>query len=419
MSWKSNDENETAGSAGRRRFLKAAGALGAVVLAGCSGDDEETPTDAGTETPETETTTAPEATTAPEMTATGTPTDAPPTGTGEFDDPAPLLSLDADTFVADGTVAVTGTLSNPYLFEVQNVEVSMAAPEGWTVSATGDTTFESIESQAETETAWEVTVPASARGEHTLTATVSYESETDTAEAEVTYSAFVVDPDTFEEGLGMYLPLDEETPYDRLTGEEVSLEGDPETGVEGFVGGAVEVTEQGQAVVAEGVPINGEEATVTCWVRFTDYLSYARVLYFGDASGPGGRPTNGVEFQFRPPEEGTRFETQVRGPEGTQEVGQPNQEVPVEFETWYFAAIVLDGDDTRFHTFDTGGELEGSPRTGTAARGRTDPENTHLTLLHGDSNPLFGRIDEVRGYSRALSEEEVESLYQDGLDASG
>jgi hypothetical protein len=198
-----NDEASTHGAANRRRFLKAVGALGVVGLAGCGGDgDDETATETPTDTEGMETTTAPDTATATATdTATATATDtATPTATPSEeipDPPADLFSFAEDTRQASAgeTLTVEGTITNAYLFDVRNVEVTLEGPsDDWNVSATGDTQFDTIESQESVNTGWEVAVPESAESDAELTAMVSYESATDEASVELTSSVSVIPP---------------------------------------------------------------------------------------------------------------------------------------------------------------------------------------------------------------------------------
>ncbi len=187
--------------ANRRGFLKAVGALGAVGLAGCGGDgddtDEPTDTEPG-DTTEPMDTTEPADTTEPGETTADTETETPTaTETPEqpLDDPAALLEFPADLQAQPGTtVTVSGTVTNPYLFDVLNVEVAMEASGDATVEAASGTSFGTLETQATEPAEWELTVPESAEGEIDLTATVTYESTTDEAEVEATSSVVVIGP---------------------------------------------------------------------------------------------------------------------------------------------------------------------------------------------------------------------------------
>jgi beta-glucosidase len=86
------------------------------------------------------------------------------------------FKLTAPTVVTPGstatvTTAIPDTSSQP----LKNVSVSLAAPTGWTATATSPSTFASVQPGQTAQTSWQVTVPANAvPGPDPLTATASY-----------------------------------------------------------------------------------------------------------------------------------------------------------------------------------------------------------------------------------------------------
>jgi hypothetical protein len=107
----------------RRRFLKA---LGAVGLAGCGGDgdDTEEPIDT-TELPETSEPTDPTEPETETQTPTATGTEVPDQ---PLDDPAGLLDFGGNARAQPGaTVTLSGTVTNPCLFDLQNVGIEVDA----------------------------------------------------------------------------------------------------------------------------------------------------------------------------------------------------------------------------------------------------------------------------------------------------
>jgi len=172
----------------RRRFLKGLGALSIVGLAGCGddGDGTDEPADTTepmetTEPPE-DTTVPPEDTTEPSEKTTEPPekTTEPPTTTEPGDDipdedPATLLSFsDAPIVDAGQSTTITGSITNPYLFDVEDGTVELEGPDGWELSPAEGTTFDTLESQSAREASWEISLPEGADGEYELTATVTY-----------------------------------------------------------------------------------------------------------------------------------------------------------------------------------------------------------------------------------------------------
>jgi hypothetical protein len=202
----SDDGHEHGDCRNRRRFLKLAGSVGVAGLAGCSGDGDNTaePTD-GTEqaaTTRSDTATVTETETET-VTEAGTPT---PPGTSveeqPIENPVPLLNLDDGGTVQPGTMAtLSGTVTNDYLFDVRNVEITLEASGDATVTPVSETSIERLETQAQQQVEWELMIPDSADDEIDLTATVVYESTTDRAEAEVTGSLSVTGPVSIPYGL--------------------------------------------------------------------------------------------------------------------------------------------------------------------------------------------------------------------------
>jgi len=420
-------DTDGASHARRRQFLAALGALGVSGLAGCGGDDGDTDTPTDTATPTdgdtptaTDTTagTATDTTTATETTGTATATDtATATPTGELpEDPQPLLSFESAPSAAPGsTVTVTGSLENPYLFELQDGEVTVDAPEGWDVTATGGATFETLGRLGSQTATWEVTVPDDAGGTYDLTFTVSYAGPRgNQAEVPVPLSivAFAAG-DVPQEGLEAYYPLDSDTPVNQVTGTTAQVVGEPTTGASGVVGSAYEFTMDGSTadrapgvadalVSGEDLPLNGEGATVGAWFRYVEHEPFSRVYQVGGGLG-GGEGVGGIPG----------FETTFIGEDDDVRIystgGDTGAVITLTPDTWYFVVSVVDGDDARLHVFDSDGELDGSPATGN--NGRSQSEAEPLLLMAGDQAETTGRTDEVRAYSRALSETEVVELY--------
>jgi len=425
------DDPDAGGDANRRRFLKALGALGVVGLAGCGGDgDDETPTDTdpggnGNGMGDTDTPTETEApmTTAEDQpvgdTDTPTETEAPTTTAEDQplgEDPSPLLQIEGGSLQAGESTTLSGTLTNPYLFPVRNVVATMEPPGGgWEVSATGDTEFDTIASQGTEEVGWEVTAPDDADGEFTLAGTVSYETTSDAASVNVDVPLVIFTPgEAPQEGLEAYFPLDSDTAVNQLTGNEATIVGEPSSGASGVIGSAWEFTADGSAetvtdtVISEPLPINGEEATVGAWMYADEVTEeYGRAFHVDEGGEPSGDPgpTNGfnIEFSGTDPELAPQYWS--GGGIGVDTGGT----VPAPTGEWVFVVMVVEGNDCRFHTFGQSGELDGSPAEGTGTRGQSDEAS--VILMTGDGRETPGRMDEVRAYSRALSEDEVEALY--------
>lgn len=424
-------------STNRRRFLKTLGAVGIAGLAGCGGDGDgtatETPTPEETEAPME--TTAEETPTATEATGTTPGDTATETSTPGQDipsDPPSIISFSGGGSVSPGgTTTLTGNIQNPYLFPIRNVEVSLTAPEGLSISTDGPTTFDELETQGTAEITWEISAPDDADGEYTVSGTVGFESATDSAETDLSHTVVVFSAgEVPESGLETYFSLDGDTAVNQVTGTEADVTGDPTTGVGGVLGNAWEFTTSGDppggrdsttGAVTSGqtLPLNGETATVGAWVNFTDHEAYSRFYQVGGSVSEAAAGTGGYEVIFHG---ATDAPNDLLVADGAGRVPGLGADTGVfaglSTGTWYFVVIVRDGADYRLHVFDTNGELEDSPATGSHDSPPPTSSGELLVLMSGDDSETAGRIDEVYAYSRALSEEEVLELYT-GVGGSG
>jgi hypothetical protein len=85
----------------------------------------------------------------------------------------PLISFNEEVSTT-GEVQLTGTISNPYLFGLADVDVTLEVPEGWEIIEENGTSPDEIEEFDSQEASWTVIVPDDAGGEFDLTATVTY-----------------------------------------------------------------------------------------------------------------------------------------------------------------------------------------------------------------------------------------------------
>jgi len=171
----SQQDMESETDSNRRRFLKTLGVLGVTGVAGCGGDGGDGGTSTATET--TDGTSA--------GTGTPTPTPTPTPDTGLPDDPPTLISLDEDE-ISPETGTLNTTIANAYPHAIKGYSVDLEAPEGWELSASGETSFDMLEQGANHQVAWDLTLPDGANGEYDLTATATYARGDDDAEANET-----------------------------------------------------------------------------------------------------------------------------------------------------------------------------------------------------------------------------------------
>jgi len=408
---RNENDDRCVDAADRRTFLRALGVAGVAGLAGCSGDDGE-----DTEEPTATTASTDTGTETTEPTDTGTPTDTPtPTDDQDFgDDPPQLLTLEGGGSVSpDESTTLTGEILNSYLFPIQSVAVTLEPPgDGWDITPDGDTSFEEIPSQEREDVAWEITAPDDADGQYAIEGTISYESTTDAAEIGFTHSVVVFTPgEVPQDGIEAYVSFDAEAATNQVTGTDAEVVGDPETGADGVINDAWGFTDNGtrdsvaDAVVTEPLPLNGETATVGAWINFTSHEEFGRLYQVAGATDTTpGEGELGWDVEFNSGADSV-FVVNWNGDSGR----VTPTETGISPETWYFVVTVVDGDEARLHVFDENGQVDGSPGVGTAPRTQSDGEP--LILMAADGSDTVGRMDEVRAYSRALSEQEVLELY--------
>jgi hypothetical protein len=405
-----DESDDRTDPADRRAFLLALGAAGVTGLAGCGGDDDGTPSDTSTGTTAPDETTAPGETTAPDETTAPGETDtttepATETGTPVEDfggDPAPVLSVSGGGVTSpDSTVTLDGTLENPYLFDLHAIEVSVEAPEGWSVSPADPLTVDSIAVGGLQEVSWDVSVPSDADGESTVSMEVHYESATDTADVTVEQSIRVFTGDVPIEGLLAHYPLDGDPPTDAVGDNDATINGDPGTDATGQFGGAYDFDGDGDFLTYPALDVSyggSADWTTSLWVN-ADTL-----------------PSDEDYFIWHPRAQKDVF---IRVATETGEIiytnwtGQDNDlqsGVTLPTEEWVHVCVVSDTDaDDQYRMFIDGTE-EG-------ASDLPDPNDVgDSNLIGGQNAPALdmrytdGRIDQVRFYDRALSASEVAAL---------
>jgi hypothetical protein len=274
-------------------LLALAGGSLTAGLSGCGGDGtptgtetastDGTPTDTGTtstgESP-TDTVTPDEGTTTPTpQGSTETPT--PGSGGGTPQQPLPddqnaVLLIEEASITAGGSQTLTGTVVNPYLYPIQSIEVTFDPPgDGWSVMATGATSFDTIDTQESREVSWEITAPAEAGGAYDLEGTVRYETTTDAAEIPISVSVSVFGGD-LAMGLAAHWGFDSGSVSDGTVsdqsdnGNDGSLVGDPTVVSEGAVGDALELGGAGEVVQvdhSDSLQVQTGDFTLAAWVK--------------------------------------------------------------------------------------------------------------------------------------------------------
>jgi fibronectin type 3 domain-containing protein len=212
---------------------------------------------------------------------------------------------------------------------------------------------------------------------------------------------------TVESPLEAYYPLDyqpEDFAYDAGgLGRDATPEGGVTTGVDGAVNAAYSFDGEDDKLSTPGLVINDTEFTVATWFQYDAHDPYGQVL---EAGGIDRNYPDGWNVQFAGSDDSLQYN--VWDPFGGFNIASTPA---LSSGEWYFLAVVGSGDDVRLHVYDTNGELDGSPYTGTGARNTTE-DGVGLTLMEGQDIYTDGRIDEVFAYSRTLSASEIDDLYQ-------
>lgn len=399
----------------RRAFLFALGTAGVTGLAGCSGDDSEdtpTATDGGNGAGNTPTSTddgnGNENGDTPTDTGTETRTDSPTEALNQKlgDPPAKILSLDAGAAAPDSTLTMEGNLLNAYLFSLQSIELSVTPPEGWTASPSDPVTIDSLSPGGGEELSWEISVPAEAEGQSTVTVDVHYESATETADITIEESIRVFGDNLPTDGLMARYSFEGDTAADAVADNDATINGDPEPGVTGAIGSAYD--------------FDGDDDYLTypdLGITYDGSADWATSLWINVDTTPSG-----TEFFLWHPRAKNDIFIEV-GSESNEIIythwtGDSNRlssGVTVAPEEWTHICVVSDtGADEQYRVF-IDGTLE-------ATGDLPDPDGTSdSNLVAGqftgpalDTRYLDGRMDELRLYDRALTEGEVQVLADQG-----
>lgn len=422
----------------RRRLLALAGGSLTAGLAGCSSDGDGTPTRTGTtvtdESP-TDTATPGGGTAAP---TPGERTGTPPPGSGGGTPQQPLPDDRNTVFLVEGASitagesrTLTGTVANPYLYPLQSVEVTFDPPgDGWGVTATGATSFDTIDTQESREVSWEITAPADAGGAYDLEGTVSYETTTDATEIPVSVSVSVFGGD-LSTGLAAHWGFDSGTVSDGTVsdqsgnGNDGTLVGDPTVVSGGAIGDALELGGAAEVVQVDhdaSLQVQTGDFTLAAWVKpqsttnqqgiiskktddgvGDDQLAYQITL--GGYSGLGGTgQTLDPTFACN-----TGSELVASG------AGQS-----LSADQWYHLAVTFEHDTSAVEWYvdgsSTGTEtLPGTPLT-------NDQElflGAHFAAGGNPDSALAGVLDEVRIYDERKDAAFISGLHEVGDLPSG
>jgi len=285
------------------------------------------------------------------------------------------------------------------------------------ISVQGQKVVEDLDLIAEVghDAAWTTTVEDVEVTDGTLNISTTSKSDMSKFSAiEIRYS------EPLQNGLEAYFSLDGDTPVNQVTGTEASVVGSPTSGQSGFRNTAWEfgtnetIDSTDSTVISEPLPLNGEGATVGAWINHDAITEdYSRVYHVDDGGNPDS-PTNGWNIEFGGTDNTVAHQFWNGGDIGAE--GQPSVSCPA--GEWVFVVTVVEGSDATIYTFDEEGQIA----SGSGGGDRTQSELAQLILMAGDGRDTPGLMDEVWAYSRALSDSEVDRLYNQsfqGLDGDG
>jgi hypothetical protein len=415
-------------------LLALAGGSLTAGLAGCSSDGDGTPT--GTEptaTDESLTGTA----TPEEGTATPAPggrTETPTPGGGTPQQPLPedpntVLLMEGASVTAGGSRTLTGTVVNPYLYPLQSVEVTFDPPgDGWSVTATGATSFDAIDTQESREVSWEITTPTDAGGAYDLEGTVRYETTTDAAEIPVSVSVSVFGGD-LATGLAAHWGFDSGTVSEGTVsdqsgnGNDGTLVGDPAVVSGGAVGDALELGGAGEVVQVDhdaSLQVQTGDFTLAAWVKPQSMTDQQGVISKKTDDGVG--------------DDQLAYQITLGGYEGLGGTGQTLDPTfachtgselvasgagqTLSTDQWYHLAVTFDQEEATVEWY-----VDGSS-TGTEALSGTPITNeqelflgAHFAAGGNPDSALSGVLDEVRIYDERKDAAFISGLYAVGSPA--
>jgi hypothetical protein len=149
-----------------------------------------------------------------------------------------------------------------------------------------------------------------------------------------------------------------------------------------------------------------DNATLTCWFNFYGGANWQRVWSFGHIDDPWAM------FYFCPRDgwEGNNMHVTILG------LGREWRDfnpVVVDTMTWHFAAAVFDADTFKFF-LNNEMVIRNDSVPAKPSEIMSDPNEAYLGKSHWPDATFNGKIDDVRLYDTALSDEEILAMYEAG-----
>jgi hypothetical protein len=174
-----------------------------------------------------------------------------------------------------------------------------------------------------------------------------------------------------------------------------------------------------------GHDINGTNATIAFWFNW-DTMENGVFQVGGDFQQP---PTAGCSVEDADNKTGLKLVGWSENADGSASFsgsctyGNDSNEDDLGPGNWYFLVVTVgqsggaNGDPGyRLHVFDTNGELSNSPATHSGDNRDSSASAPLFVAMRGQYDKQFdGRVDEIYGFSTALTENEVTALYNNSF----
>jgi hypothetical protein len=212
-----------------------------------------------------------------------------------------------------------------------------------------------------------------------------------------------------------YIPLDTSAATNCRTGADATVFGSPSSGANGVssnTNDAFSFDGSDDALQAgQNLPLNGPQATVAAWFKSPSFSTFEAL--FSINGGPNSTPKDnggGYTVSF----DGNEIRPTIWTSSSANFGGN---KIALSTGTWYFAVAVADGNSCTLYVYDQTGELSSSPVTvdDSDGNGRTQTGDASLTTMVENGNWLPGNLDEVYGFSTALTTSEIDTLYNNSF----
>jgi hypothetical protein len=222
-----------------------------------------------------------------------------------------------------------------------------------------------------------------------------------------TYPAGMISYWKFDEGDGT-------AAYDSVGNNDGTIVGS--TWTTGQVGGALQFESNGynHVTVPNHETLNPSHITVEAWVYPTSYGYYRTMVTKRYYNEPGWYAPYSA-YQLDPLSYNTLRPGFYVAILGIHRINTTPADVTIDLGYWYHLVGTYDGDKTRIYLNGEFIEEKDVPNDG------IDLSSGPLYIggVPNSNNMFFGKIDEVAIYNRALTPEEIQQHYQNGLDGLG